>query len=195
MPISFLPLSWSTLQEHCFELAQTIQNRVTQRNQPYDRIVSISRGGLVVARLLSDALVLPISNFTLVSYSGINTSADPQLKEELGVAIEDETVLLVDEIVDSGKTLEVAIEYLNTLKPKTIDTAVVVKKPHSTFIPTYTQLTTTDWVVFPYEIRETIEDLVRIGKEKNQTLSEIRQTVEGFGFPQSHVNHYFEKLS
>ena len=189
---SFHPLSWAELQRIVFVLAQEVLDE--HRAQPFDRICSISRGGLVVARMLSDTLNLPISNFTIVSYSGINQAGEPLVKEELGVAINGERILLVDEIVDSGATLEKAIQYLTALSPKEIKTAVAVFKPRSSFKPEYFGLESFDWVVFPYEVKETVEQLWPMLQAIGESKEQARARFISFGFPEDQVTHWLSSL-
>lgn len=93
-------------------------------------------------------------------------------------------ILLVDEICDSGKTFERALTYLNSAeeemsRPAAIKTACLVFKSKSLLKPDYYQDLIDKWVVFPYEVRETIEELKdKMSREKFVELGFDSKMVE-----------------
>jgi len=171
-------VSWEKLHQACFKLAKKISHKKLQ----FDRIVCISRGGLVVARIFSDLLELPISNFTIVAYVTIGKTKTPKIVERLAVSIKNERILLVDEIVDHSSTLKKAITYLKTFSPKKITTVVPYIKSWSFPQPAFWQVKTDKWVIFPYEVRETIEQLVEIWQKKGLSKQEIEKNLIKLGF-------------
>jgi len=184
--IRFLPIGWEQLQADCFKLAEEIE----EAGLGLKRIVAISRGGLVVARLFSDFLKLPISSFTIVSYVSVGKTGKPKVVEELGVEIEGERVLLVDEIVDHGTTLTKAGEYLKGFGPKQVWTAVPYIKPWSKVVPDFWRVKTDRWVVFPYEVRETIEDLVKIWRQEGIGEREMEERFLKLGFDKKMIRKW-----
>lgn len=167
-------ISWSDFHVSAFSLAQKIQ----KDNENFDIIIAISRGGLVLARILSDFLNLPIYNIAIESYTDINKHKEPQVTQEIeSVDLHDKKILLVDEICDSGKTFERGVLYLKSVMADRdlalqLKTACLILKSHSSFCPDFYEKVIDKWVVFPYEIRETveglkdkfkIEDFVRLG--------------------------------
>lgn len=148
--------SWEDFHKYSFNLAK----KITFSNLKLDMIVAISRGGLVLARILSDFLDLPIFNIAIESYADINESKEPRVTQDIGSAeIRGKKILLVDEICDSGKTFERAVAYLNSVEPLQIKSACLVLKSKSTFTPAFYEKKIDKWVVFPYEVRETVESL------------------------------------
>lgn len=91
----------------------------------YQGIVGVSRGGLIPSTILSHRFNLPLY------------PVSPQKGELYG----GKGILVVDDLVDTGATLEGCEG----------DIAVLFKKPWSTVNPTYWVRETEDWVVFPYE--------------------------------------------
>lgn len=176
--ISFHPLTWQALHVEIFLLAKKIK----ASQEKFDRLVAINRGGAVTARILSDFLKLPTSGFTMVSYGGINEAEEPKVVEELKVDLAGERILLVDEIADSGRTFEVALEYLTQFKAVEIKTLAPFIKPKTSFKPDFWQVETADWVIFPYEVRETIEDVQAMLRQQGQTESKIEAILDDFGF-------------
>ena len=60
----------------------------------------------------------------------------------------------MDDLVDQGDTLNLMVGYLADQKPKTLETAVLFKKPWSKTQPDYYLEEVSEWVVFPFELGE-----------------------------------------
>jgi uncharacterized protein len=184
--MDFLFLTWDELQNQCFKLVKRIKNQ----NLKLDRIVCISRGGLIVARILSDFLDLPISNFTIVSYVSVGITGKPKIAEKLVVDLKNESILLVDEIVDHGTTLKCALDYLKTKKPKKIYSLAPIIKPWTKVKPDYYLVKTKKWVVYPYELKETIDDLKKIFTKENKSTRELVKTINQLGFNSQQTKYF-----
>ena len=152
-------LEWHMLHTDCIALAKKIAKQ-------YDIIMAISRGGLVVARILSDILDLPISHITIASYTDIQQHTEPVITEAPLKMYRGQHVLIVDEISDSGKTFERAISYLKQFPIASVDTASPYIKPKTIHKPTYWLKTINTWSVFPYEIEETKRLMQKSAKKK-----------------------------
>lgn len=132
----------------CKELARQVKR---SRFKP-DIIIGVSRGGWVPARLLSEYLgVKLIASIGVCSYDENNKKCKPFLVEELGVDIKDKRVLVIDEVADSGETLEFVKKYLASFKPKKMSLAVIHYKPCSKFRPDYYATKVNEWIVYPWE--------------------------------------------
>lgn len=106
------------------------------RETPVSLICGVMRGGMPVAVHLSHNL-------------GVDLVADAELlKGRLNIG-RDKTVLLVDDVVDTGTTLS---EILKIEPHSKIITAALYYKPHSAIKPDYFVAETTDWIVFPWEL-------------------------------------------
>lgn len=183
-----MPVSWSRLEEICFQLAQ----KIIKKKLVFDRIICISRGGLVASRIFSDFLNLPVSNFTIVSYVKVGQPGKPKIVENLSIDIKNEKVLLVDEIVDHGSTLKKAVRYLDGFSPQKVTTLALFVKPWSQPKPDLWQVKTSKWVVFPYEVRETIENLVVVWRKQRHSGEEMKERFDKLGFPQKEVDSFLK---
>lgn len=188
MNFKFQYISWLKLHELCFGLLK----RIKEKNIEFDRIVCVSRGGLVVARIFSDFLNLPISNFTIVSYVSVGKTGTPKIIEALAADIKNEKILLIDEIVDHGTTLKKALSYLGKFKPKSITSLVPVIKPWTKLKPDFWALETDKWVVFAYEVRETINDLVKIWRKEDVEEKEMKERLVKIGLPGEQVEYFLK---
>lgn len=186
--IKFYFITWRELHKACFKLAKKVLDGKLQ----FDRIVCISRGGLIVSRIFSDFLDLPISNFTIVSYVSVGKTGKPKIVEKLAVDIKNENILLVDEIVDNGTTLKKAVSYLKAFSPKKIITLVPYIKPWSSPKPDFWQVKTNKWIIFPYEVKETINDLVNLFQKQGKKEKEIRKKILKLGFNKNQVEYFLK---
>lgn len=146
-------LTWEIIDIDC----NTIANNIIQSNRLPDVIISIGRGGMIPARIISDLLsVKNVYMFNIKLYTGINKRAEIPTIESFNHYIEGKNVLLVDDIMDSGKTIEAVINALQAKKPKSIRTATLVCKKHVVNKPSFYVITcnANDWIVFPWERNE-----------------------------------------
>tara|TARA_B100001564_G_C20213952_1_gene478608 strand:- start:45 stop:449 length:405 start_codon:yes stop_codon:yes gene_type:complete len=128
--VNKLYIDWRELELLVDNLCKQIQERLFYTDDVYTSIHGLSRGGLIPAVMVSHKLDIPYTE-------------DPT----------DET-LIIDDICDSGKTLQ-------TWKGYT--TAVLHYKPHtSCYEPTiYSEKhTSDDWIIYPWEMKDskTIQD-------------------------------------
>ena len=121
-----------------------------------DCIVAILKGGLVPARLLSDFFgSIEIYPLRVKAYAGTR-KLDRVRLESFRYPIGCKSVLLVDDIHDSGQTLQKVIRYLQCRRPRALRTATLFyKRPASHPPDFYARTVAPDvWVVFPWERNE-----------------------------------------
>src|SRR5215469_12086535 len=110
------------------EMAQMIQRDFSRRETV---IVSLLSGTVMFLADLIRHLNLPLRlDFIGVSSYGAGTeSGELVFTKELRLDVKDRDVLLVDDILDTGKTLTRVIPKLEVLKPRRIRTCVLLDKP------------------------------------------------------------------
>jgi hypoxanthine phosphoribosyltransferase len=70
-------------------------------------------------------------------------------------------VLIVDDITDTGETMRVAVEYIQSLKPSEIRTAALRHITSSKFMPDYFgEEISWRWVIFPWNFTEDMCNIV-----------------------------------
>jgi hypoxanthine phosphoribosyltransferase len=104
--------------------------------------------------VVSDHLNVKVDFVNVKSYNDIGKRAPPKILSTLTEAIQGKDILLVDDLVDQGDTLTLMTQYLSGQKPKTLETAVLFKKPWSKTQPDYCLEEVSEWVVFPFELGE-----------------------------------------
>lgn len=95
-------------------------------------IISLLRGSFIFASDLVREITMPveIDFITTASYGNEEISTGiVEIVYDHRSKIEGKEVLIVDDICDSGYTLQKVIEHLNTKKPNSINVCVMLDKP------------------------------------------------------------------
>ena len=154
------------------EHLNTVEKLAVMIHQNYKPtvLVGIMRGAAPIIDILSRILKLPTAYIVIQSYSGKGIE-DKQGKlmfareiSSLAIAKDFNKVLLVDDLSDTGLTLNKSIEWLknyNSIKDNIneIKTACLWKKKSSTFTPDFCPvlLDSDPWIVQPTEHYEEID--------------------------------------
>lgn len=149
-------VTWGEAIRLCYKLAKEV---VDSGYKP-DVIVSIMRGGVVPALIVSDILNVDSFYALRVKHWGIaeEVYSVPVVEQLPQGKIEGKKVLVVDEVADTGKTLDVAVKELLKLGPAEVRSAVLHLKPNSVIIPDYfaERLNRWVWIFYPWSIVETL---------------------------------------
>jgi hypoxanthine phosphoribosyltransferase len=127
-------------------------------------VIAIARGGFVPARLLCDYLdIYNLTCIRIAHYTGTDITEQARLSIPLNINIRDMSVLLVDDVDDTGDTLQLALTHLHNFSPAVIRVAVLHHKTVSSVVPDYYAEKVTDWrwITYPWAITEDILGLVR----------------------------------
>lgn len=94
-------------------------------------VVAVSNGAILFVADLIRHIDLPmqLDSITAYSYFGTESSGKVKILSELKLDITGRNVLLVDDILDTGRTLTQIIAFLKTLSPATVETCVLLDKP------------------------------------------------------------------
>ncbi len=153
----YLYLTWMDVQR----LSEKLADMIVESGFRPDVIVAVSRGGFDPARILSDELnIRSLASLQVIYYAGVNERNDkPQVKYPLNADIAGLNVLVVDDVADSGNSLKVVKEYVDSLDPREVRIATLHHKPWSSFEPDYYAESVDKWIIYPWEPRESIEDI------------------------------------
>jgi hypoxanthine phosphoribosyltransferase len=172
--------TWNQIYEMLLSQAQKI---LAQNYRP-DIVIGIARGGLIPALILAD--LLETSEFATIQiefYVDINqTNSEPTLKQPLTAIVAHKKVLVVDDIADSGESLKLAKTHLQDQGASKIKTATLYQKPQSTTTPDFYEKQTTNWVVFPWDTKETLRKIIQKPQGKRVLNQEIAKLVKA-GLP------------
>ena len=72
-----------------------------------------------------------------------------------------ESILIFDDVADTGESLELAKSYLENHGTKNIQTATIYQKPWSKVKPDFVADDTKAWVIFPHDAIENMKLLLK----------------------------------
>jgi hypoxanthine phosphoribosyltransferase len=99
-----------------------------------DIVVAIGRGGYVPARLVCDCLHLErMTGIKVEHYSATRKQRDVVIRYPLNADLTGLNVLVVDDVNDSGDTLEAVAAYLEGFSPRALKIAVLHEKAVTRF--------------------------------------------------------------
>jgi hypoxanthine phosphoribosyltransferase len=146
--------------EYC-NLIKKLSDKITPEleTHQFDQILCLARGGMLLGDALSRIYDLPLSVLFTSSYRIAEKKGELYIDNQIAKQnnILGKRILLVDDLVDSGTTLEGVVQYLKVHhQVEYIKTATLWAKTSSVFIPDYCVEYTTsqDWIVQPFEIFE-----------------------------------------
>ncbi len=190
----FIAPSWEEMGDVNFELIK----KVRESGKKYDRVIALSKGGLTWARAFVDGLAMDeLSSLRIKLYKGIGEKAvEPEIVEPLTLDISGQTVLLFDDVVDTGETYEFAKKLLaEKYGAKQVDTAALFYKPHSVITPDFFVGETTAWIVFPHEIHEFVVETGKKWLKQGLTEGNILNRYKELDLPYEQVHYYLSELS
>ncbi|MFH1827308.1 MAG: phosphoribosyltransferase family protein [bacterium] len=179
LSVKFLNVTWKGFENECINLSKKI------KGLKINKIIAISRGGLVAARILSDLLTIKISHISISSYKNLKQEKEPMISDVPKDNFKSKVILIVDDVSDSGKTLKRAIRYFKDLSVKKIYTATPYVKPNTIQIPDFWTIKTNSWIIFPYEIKETAKAFVKLFKSKKKAFNRL----VSLGFNKKIINY------
>lgn len=186
----YLTPSWEDMGGLCFTLAQ----KILEKNYKFNRLVALVKGGLTWSRTLLDFLKIKnLSAFQIEFYKDITkTNSRPIIIQSLPAVIEGETILLFDDVVDSGETLRVAKEYLYMCGAKKVISCSLYIKDWAKIKPDFYSAHTKAWIIFPHEVNETISLLSQKWRKKGLNTSEVKNRLLTLGLPKNLVNYFLK---
>lgn len=149
-PPNLLAISWEQFHRDARTLGEQLKSA-----GPFDAIVAITRGGLVAAAIVARVLrVRVIETVSVVSYDRA-AQGDVKIVKAIAsdIAAMGKRLLIIDDLVDSGTTMEV----VRKLCPGAHVATVYAKPKGRALADTVVSEVTQDtWIVFPWE--DGIED-------------------------------------
>lgn len=117
---------------------EDIKNRIkeigTEINNDYKNknpiLIGVLKGAFVFLADLLRELEIPveIDFLGISSYTGTKSSGVVRISQDLSLNIEDRDVILIEDIVDSGRTLDYIINNLKTKRPRSIAVCALLNK-------------------------------------------------------------------
>jgi xanthine phosphoribosyltransferase len=151
------PVSWDQFHRDARALAWRLHSV-----GPFEAIVCITRGGLVPAAIVSRELdVRLVETISIVSYRDYKNQSTPEVVKSIEsrlLATKGEGLLVVDDLVDTGKTARVVRELL----PKAHFATVYAKPLGRPLVDTFiTEVSQDTWIHFPWDTALSFQPPIR----------------------------------
>jgi len=149
------PVTWDELHRNAKALAW----RLVEKG-PWKGIIAVARGGLVPAAIIARELEIRLLDTVCIStYDHQNQREARVLK---GIDGDGEGWLIIDDLVDTGKTAEI----LRRMLPKAHFATVYAKPAGRPLVDTYiTEVSQDTWIFFPWDIEP--QFMVPIAQQRN----------------------------
>jgi xanthine phosphoribosyltransferase len=147
LPDKAFPVSWDQFHRDARALAWRLA-----ASGPFTAIVAITRGGLVPAAIVARELnVRMIDTVCVESYRDYTTPGDPRVLKNVAepiVKLGGTGVLIVDDLVDTGRTARVVRELLPGAHFATVYAKPMGRPLVDTFV---TEVSQDTWIYFPWD--------------------------------------------
>jgi xanthine phosphoribosyltransferase len=158
-PDKIFPVSWDQFHRDSRALAWRLHAA-----GPFDSIVCITRGGLVPAAVVARELnVRVIETVCVVSYQNYKNEGAVDILKNVApeiVATGGKGVLIVDDLVDTGKTAKVVRELLPSAHFATVYAKPMGRPQVDTFV---TEVSQDTWIYFPWDTGLAFQPPIREG--------------------------------
>ncbi len=190
--VAFIAPSWDELHALTFGIAQKIR----EHHYDFDRVVTLAKGGWPMSRSLADFLeISQVQSLGISFYKGIDErEAKPMVYQELPVDITGERVLLFDDVADTGESLAFVLQYLKEKGATSITTATVFYKERSQVTPDFFAAQVAEWIVFPYELVETLQLVGNRWLSEGISPEEVVQRFIKLQFAESQVRYFMQSV-
>lgn len=139
-----LHISWEDFHNHTKQLAQKIK-----ASGEYNKIIAISRGGLIPAGIISYELDIRNTHaINISSYDGECQREICNIDIDVNAGCVDEKTLIIDDLSDTGTTLRL----LRQMFPNARFATVYAKPNGVNDVDIFAQAVPDRWIVFPWDI-------------------------------------------
>ncbi len=144
-------------------LSKQVAKKINSSGFKPDQIIGLARGGWVLARVLCDLVGVKDLTSLKVEHWGVTATPDGKaiLKHPFIMDLTGREVLVVDDITDTGESMQIAIDYIKSLNPSEIRSATLRHITRSKFKPDFfAEEINWHWVIFPWNFTEDMVNIV-----------------------------------
>jgi uncharacterized protein len=175
--------------EYIYGLCRTVSTEVKRSEFEPDVIVALARGGWFAGRCICDFLGLDdLTSLKMEHYVGTaQKSGEPQIRYPMPEgSVQGKDVLIIDDIADTGGSIERAQEYVTDREANEVHTATLQLLQTSEFEPDFVgeRLEEWSWVVYPWNF---IEDMIDL-------ISGVMEKADEEAFSPEDVRHYLSEF-
>jgi hypoxanthine phosphoribosyltransferase len=196
-PIVYVAPTLIDMDEIGFRLAREIR----EAGIPLQATVVISNGALPYSLAIHNHLGNrgKIVTIGMSYYDFDQVRARAEVVQELSDDVRGKHVFLLDEVVDRGGTMPVAIEHIRAAGAATVHSGTLIYKKRSAFRPDFVgESIGEEWVVFPHDVRPAIDRLSERWQAAGTSTIEVRERLTRLfgGSPHivEQIDHYTATL-
>lgn len=144
-------ISWDQIHRDARALAWRLDKRGPGDDGAWKAVVAITRGGMAPAMIIARELdIRTVDTISIKSYNHQSQTAPKVLSRPEAALVGDGTgILVIDDLVDTGKTLEVVRE----MYPKAHFATVYAKPKGEPMVDTFiTGVSQDTWIFFPWDM-------------------------------------------
>ncbi len=165
--------------DEVYELCRILAKKIRESNFKPDAIVAVARGGWIPARILADLLFVKELYSVKAEHWGIvaTPTGKAKITQPLTVDLSGKSVLVVDDVADTGETVEIVAKHVMERNAKEVRTAVIDFKHTSKFVPDYyaKEMENWAWIVYPWSLYEDARDLISKIANDGMSVEEIKK--------------------
>ncbi len=182
--------------EQIYTLLLNLSDQIKRAKFRPDVIVGVSRGGWPPARILSDLLENPeLANVKAEFYLGVaKTKGEPVITQPVSVSVHGKKILIVDDVADTGKSLRLVRSHLKEQSAADVKIATIYYKPLSVVTPDWFERETSHWIIFPWERKETVRNVVKRFKGEGKTVEEAKEILIHHGLDRKLVERFLKEI-
>ena len=182
--------------EKIYELLLNLASKIRKANFKPDVIVGISRGGWPPARIMSDLLENPeLANVKAEFYLDVaKTKSEPVITQPVSVAVHGKKILIVDDVADTGKSLRLVRSHIKEQGATDVKIATIYYKPWSVVTPDWYERKTSHWIIFPWERKETVRNVVEKFESEGKTVEEAKETLIRYGLDRKLMERFVKEI-
>jgi xanthine phosphoribosyltransferase len=137
-------ISWDEFHKHAKLLAEKIK-----QTGNYNKIIAISRGGLIPAGIISYELdIADTQAINISSYDNERQKDASEIIVKAEVGNVDEQTLIIDDLSDTGRTFQL----VRNMYPKAKLVSVYAKPTGINSVDIYSTDAPDKWIVFPWDL-------------------------------------------
>lgn len=190
--MKLLHLSWSDIQR----LSEILAEKIRSCGFRPEIVVALGRGGFIPARILCDRLdVRELASTSIEYYRDVGErEKEPRILYPLNAEVGGKSVLLVDDVSDTGRSLQLALSHILSKEVREVRVATLHYKPWSAFQPDFYAEKTEAWVVYPWEALESLRSLYKKLREEGLGDSEIKERLLASNFKEKDIETLLEDV-
>ena len=180
----FIALTWDEIDEMLNKIAE----RVKESGFKPDVILGVSKGGIIPAAILSDRLGVDSDIIGVRYYKSIGrVMRRPEILRHVSIGLRGKRVLVIDDVADTGHSLQLVVRYVRKRGAEKVMTCTLHYKPWAIIKPDYFLTETKAWIIYPWEINETVESIAKSLERRRLGEREIKKELRRMGVPEGIV--------